>query len=96
MILIFVPGDEGELMCLRRVRSFASVPAERGEVKDSRVAPGQSCKHVCCAILALSRAPIGPEERTDLHSNPVQTGENSRTESGRFLPIGGGVDVSSM
>jgi hypothetical protein len=27
-------------ICLRRVRSFASVPAERGVIEDSRYAPG--------------------------------------------------------
>ena len=32
-------------ICLRRVRSFASVPAERGEVEDSRYAPGHVVKH---------------------------------------------------
>ena len=32
------------LLCLRRVRSFASVPAERGEVEDSRYAPGHVVK----------------------------------------------------
>ena len=45
---------------------------------------------ICAEILALSRAPIGPEERTDLHSNPVQMGQNSRTElSARIDPFGG-------
>ena len=40
-------------LCLRRVRSFASFPAERGEVEDSRYAPGHVCNMLC--ILADRR-----------------------------------------
>ena len=55
----------------REKRSFFSCGA------GGRLGLSQAPGHVCCALVALacicelSRAPIGPEERTLLHRNPM-------------------------
>ena len=59
-------AGESEALFLRSGGAEKIVATLQGMyVSTCELSRGQLCEHVMCLILALSRAPIGPEERTD-------------------------------